>query len=123
MSALAGEPKPLNGVKRPLIFVSRSGTAKALTNGYQKTKFSSTLLLEIYVAAIDKEINLGTLGGRCARLYAKYAEWGDVDTIPYEFAKFYNDMSFERAYEKDKVRAVEYTRRAWVLMDKGDLKA
>ena len=52
----------------------------------------------------------------CAKLYAKYTEWGDTDTIPYEFAKYYNDMSFERAYCEDTTKAVEYARRAWTLM-------
>lgn len=56
----------------------------------------------------------------CKRLYEKYIEWGDIDTIPYEFAKYYNDMSFERAYCKDTSRAAEYARRAWTLMAKGD---
>jgi hypothetical protein len=56
----------------------------------------------------------------CSRIYTKYTEWGDIDKIPYEFAKYYNDMSFERAYYKDTSIAAFYARRAWTLMEVGD---
>ncbi|KAI8938779.1 hypothetical protein NX059_004643 [Plenodomus lindquistii] len=52
------------------------------------------------------------------RLYAKYMTWGDVDKIPYEYAKYYNNMSFERAYYGDQEGAEGYSKRAWILMGK-----
>lgn len=50
--------------------------------------------------------------------YAKYMTWGDIDKIPYEYAKYYNDMAFERAYHNDKKQALEFSQRAWILMGK-----
>lgn len=68
----------------------------------------------------DQCDNCGPLRELCQRCHAQYRIWGDIDTIPYEYAKYYHDMAFDTAYHRDDEKSAELSRRAWVMMEMGD---